>query len=207
MKANIKTSLYRKTAAAILLLLQNVIAKLTGNLFFPNPPHLPAALQLKADKLIEAIGEATNGSKASKIHRNTVAKEAADMLRAVADYERMVANGDADMLATGGFELSRRPEPIDHLGIPGRVKAVATDKKGEIEFRFGKVRGAYYYNVYVAHTDPAEPGVTWKLHATTTRARNTYDGFESFKAVWFCASAVGVNGEGLQSDPAMGRAA
>jgi len=30
---------------------------------------------------------------------------------------------------------------------------------------------------------------------------------ESYKAYWFCVSAIGTAGEGLQCDPAMGRAA
>jgi hypothetical protein len=30
---------------------------------------------------------------------------------------------------------------------------------------------------------------------------------ESYKAYWFCVSAIGAAGEGLQCDPAMGHAA
>lgn len=207
MKANIKTGLYKKTAVMILILFRNVIAKLTGNLFFPTPPHTLAAMTAKADELEVAIEGSTEGSKASRVHRNKVAKEAADMLRAVAEYERMVANGDESKLATGGFELAKRPEPVEHIGIPSREVATPTDKSGEIEFRFRKVRGAHYYNVYRADVDPASGNVEWKLVLTTTRARNVFTGLESYKPYWFCASAVGVDGEGLKSDAAMGRAA
>ncbi len=207
MKANIRLSLFRKTAILILALLKNVIAKMTGNAFFPAPPHTMVQAQAKADELEVAIAEATDGSKASKQLRNQLADEAAQMLREFADYQRMVGKNDPVILSTGGFELAKQPEPIEEIGIPQRVKAVATDKAGQIEFRHGKVHGAHYYNVYKADTDPASGTVVWTLVLTTTRTRTTFTGLESYKPVWYCASAVGVNGEGLKSDAAMGRAA
>jgi hypothetical protein len=70
MKANIRLSLFRKTAILVLALLKNVIAKMTGNTFFPAPPHTMVQAQAKADELEVAIAEATEGSKASKINRN-----------------------------------------------------------------------------------------------------------------------------------------
>ena len=129
------------------------------------------------------------------------------MLRELADYQRMVGKNDPVILSTGGFELAKNPEPIEAIGIPKGEKASATDKAGEIEFRHSKVRGAHYYNVFRAEVDPATGSVEWTLVTTTTRVRTTFTGLPSYKPFWFCASAVGVNGEGLKSDAAMGRAA
>lgn len=206
-KANIRLSLSNKNAVYIFMLLRNVIAKITGNLFFPNPPYSSAELTRKEAELSSAIDAATEGSKADRIKRNRIAAEAADMLRAIADYQRMVSNGDEEKLATGGFELARIPEPIERIGIPKGEKALSTDKAGQIEFRFNKVRGAHYYNVFRAEQDPAGGDAKWTLVLTTTRARNVFSDLESFKPYWFCVSAVGVNGEGLKSDIALGRAA
>jgi hypothetical protein len=41
----------------------------------------------------------------------------------------------------------------------------------------------------------------------TTRASHMVTNLESYKAYWFCVSAIGTAGEGLQCDPAMARAA
>ena len=50
-------------------------------------------------------------------------------------------------------------------------------------------------------------GTPFRMGLCTTRITHLVDSLESFKAYWFCVSAIGTAGEGMQSDPAMGRAA
>lgn len=206
MKANIKLSLYRKTAVAILALLRNVIAKMTGNAFFPAPPVPLADAKTKADALEAAIEEATNGSKNSKIVRNQLAREAGDLLRSYAEYQRMLAGGDEVKLSSGGFELSRRPEPIGLPGTPQRLVAQGNGLASELELRWRSVHGAHGYQVWMTDKDPAI-GANWEPVGYTTRVRYKVEGLESYKAYWFCVSAIGTAGESAQSDPALGRAA
>ena len=54
--------------------------------------------------------------------------------------------------------------------------------------------------------DPAATA-SWTAIGFTTRVKHAVTDLESYKAYWFCVSAIGVAGEGAQSDPAMGRAA
>lgn len=52
----------------------------------------------------------------------------------------------------------------------------------------------------------SRPGVEEAI-GYTIKASHLVTDLESYKAYWFCVSAIGAAGEGLQCDPAMGRAA
>lgn len=206
MKANIKLSLYSLTAVRLLALLRNVVAKLTGNALFPTPPVTMADLDTKGDELEAAIAQATDGSKASKGARNAIMKEAGVMLMSVADYVRMVAKGNEAMLLTTGFEMVKRREPVGVPGITRSLLARMTNSKGVLELRWRHVHGAYGYQVWMTTSDP-NVEANWQPIGYTTRASHLVSDLESLKAYWFSVSAIGAAGEGLQCDPAMGRAA
>ncbi len=206
MKANIKLSLSLLNAVRLLALLRNVVAKLTGNAFFPTPPVTLAEMTSKGDALEAAIEEATDGSKASKVQRDVLIGDAQEMLRTVADYVRMEAKGDAAKLATSGFELRRQPGPIGVPGMVQRLRALTTKSKGTLDIRWRHERGAYGYKVWWTESDPTVEA-NWQFLGYTTRASYQAKGLESYKAYWFTVSALGSAGEGLQADPAMGRAA
>lgn len=206
MKANIKLSLSSLTAVRLLALLRNVVAKLTGNASYPTPPVALAAMTTAGDDLEQAIEEATNGSKASKEARNAIVVEVQDMLRTVADYVRMTAGGDAAMLATSGYELAKQPQPIGVPGIAREMQVRITNSKGTLELRWRAVHGAHGYQVWMTASDP-NVEANWEAIGYSTRSSHLVSALESYKAYWFCVSAIGSAGEGLQCDPAMGRAA
>ncbi len=206
MKAKIKLSLYALTAVRLLALLRNVVAKLTGNALFPTPPVTMAELTAKGDELEAAIALATEGSKASKAARNARMAEAKVMLTSVADYVRMVAQGDEAKLLTTGFEMAKRPEPV---GVPGTTRNLTvrgSNSARTLELRWRRVHGAHGYRVWKTESDP-NVEANWQPIGYTTRASHVVADLESLKAYWFCVSAIGVAGEGRQCDPAMGRAA
>ncbi|HQW87948.1 MAG TPA: hypothetical protein PLH93_12200, partial [Flavobacteriales bacterium] len=95
MKANIKLDLFRLTPVRAQVLLSNVAEKLDGNANFPTPPVSAVDLAAKADALEAAILEAINGSQAARAARDAQVMEVRGILRSVADYVRMVAQGDA----------------------------------------------------------------------------------------------------------------
>lgn len=206
MKANIKLSLSKLSAIYLLALLRNVVAKLTGNVSFPTPPVSLANMTTKGDELEAAIEEATEGSKASKEARNLLERDVRDMLYSTAMYVRSLANGDAALLATTGFELAKQPEPIGVPGITKELVAEPTNSKGIVELRWRRVRGAYSYRVWITDSDP-NVHANWTELGITTRAGHFVPNLESYKPFWFKVSAIGSAGEGLDSDPAMGRAA
>ncbi len=206
MKANIKLSLSSLTPVAILALLRNVIAKLTGNTWFATPAVPLADMTTLADALEVAIEAATNGSRQSKLQRDDLVAAAKTMLTTQADYVRTEAGGDRTKLESSGFELRRTPQPIGVPGAPQKLEARMSDRKGIIKLRWRSEHGAHGYQVWMTDKDPTLEA-NWTAVGYTTRVSHLVDSLESYKAYWFCVSAIGTAGEGMQSDPAMGRAA
>lgn len=205
-KANIGLYLDTLKPEALLALMRNVVAKMTGNANFTTPAVALAALTAKADALEAAIEEATFGSRQSKLVRNQLVLDAQAMLNMQGNYVRSVCDGDAVKLDSSGFKLAKERVPVGIPGAPQRVEARFTNLKGELELRWKSVHGAHGYQVWMTDKDPAL-GNTWQAVGFTTRVKHAVTDLESYKAYWFCVSAVGVAGEGAQSDPALGRAA
>lgn len=205
MKSNIKTGLDKLTSVDLHALLSNVEEKMNGNTHFTAPAVTMVELAALLTKLDAAIKNATFGSRQSKLVRNAVVREVQSALRKQADYVRSVADGDAVILASSGFELVKPRVPVGPVGTSSKLVVRATNLRGELELRWDRVHGAYGYQVWMTDKDP-EQGAAWTPLGYTTRASRLVTELESYKAYFFCVSAFGAAGEGAQCDPALGRA-
>ncbi len=205
-KANIRLALFALRAPALLILLRNVIAKLTGNIFFPAPPHTLAAMGTLADDLESATKNALQGGLADRELRNALVEQTKEVLTQTANYVRAAANGDRQKLSTCGFDLARTPDPIGVPGVPHIKSGTPTGRSGEVDIRWTVERGAHVYNVLMCTTDPAILA-NWEPVTTTTRTRYYAEGLEPYKAYWFAVSAIGAAGESALSEPVLVRAA
>ena len=207
MRTNIKLGLYLLLPTALLALLNHVISKLTGNLLFPAPPLTLVQMQALSDAFAKSIDDSMGGSVESRTIRDANVQEVRSALRVTADYVRAVSDGDAAKLASSGFELAKKPEPINSVGIPGNVTATATDVANELLVRWGKAVGAKMGRLERALSDPTLGATTWVTVGQTSRQRMVVKGLPSYEACWFRVIGIGKVSEGLPSDIAMGRAA
>jgi len=208
MRPNIKLSLYSLAVVKLLALFNNVIEKLTLNVaVFPTPPITLAAMGILSEKFATAVYAAMDGGVADRKNRDNLVLEVRDVLRTQADYVRSVCGANAAMLALSGFELSKMPEPINEVGIPGRLVASATDKSGDLLIRWGKTIGARMFRVEKASGDPAGGPVTWNEIALTGRQSAVVSGLVPYTEYYFRVIGVGITHEGMPSDIVMGRAA
>lgn len=205
-KSNIALFLSKLRPEGLLALMRNVIAKMTGNTNFATPAVAMAVLGAKADALEVAIAEATFGSRQSKLLRDDLVRECEVLMTTQADYVRSICNGDASKLDSSGFKLAKERTVVGIPGTSQRMEARITNLKGELELRWKSVYGAHGYQVWMSKDDPAVEK-NWTAIGYTTRVKHLVTDLESYKAYWFCVSAIGVAGEGAQSDPALGRAA
>lgn len=207
MKANIKLELKTLTPIRLAALMRNVADKMEGNPYFPAPPLSAADLKAQEVVFTAAILEAIDGSLASKGHRNALEVQARNSLRLLADYVRMVAQGNEVIMLSSGFELARRSGPPQPMGRPMMQAARMTGRHGEVELRWSGVPNRRTYHIYMTEQDPTEPNCVWSLTGITGKITHSVQGLESYKGYWFCVSAVGALGEGQKSDPVLGRAA
>lgn len=207
MRSNIKLGLTRLLPISTLALLDQVIAKLTGNALFPTPPLTLAAMNTLSMEFKGAITDATEGSLASRKIRDAKMLEVQDALRATADYVRTVCNGEANKLSQSGFMLSKEREPINVVDIPKNVVAAATDTPKEAVVRWGRTEGARMFRVERAESDPAAGATTWMPVGQTSRQRLVIGGLVPYQACWFRVVGIGKGSEGYPSDVVLARAA
>lgn len=180
---------------------------MTGNIHFPNPPVSMASMSTLGDELMAAVEAAIGGSVQQRKHRDAKVAEAKEVLRMQADYQRAVCAGDAEKLASGGFELAKKPEPITVVGVAGNLRARATDQSGQLRLRWNHAFGGKLYDVEQADGDPTLGTTTWTSVGMTSKVYFDVNGLEPYAAHWFRIVAIGKDSQGLPSDIVMGRAA
>ncbi len=207
MKPNINLSLTRLSVLALLALLRNVIAKMTGNAFFTTPAVTMVAMDGQADALEAAIEAATDGSKEA---RTSCGMWKWLKRRPCCAYRRTMcgrsAPGTKPCLISSGFQMATVPTPV---GLPNAplIKSVRmTGETGQVEVRWNSQRGVDSCNVFITMQNPAE-GAVWVHAGTTTKSRITLNDLESYKPVWIGVRAVGAAGTSAMSDPVIGIAA
>ncbi|MBP9080570.1 MAG: fibronectin type III domain-containing protein [Flavobacteriales bacterium] len=207
MKASdLKLELSRLRAAQVYQLMRVVVTHMTGNPLFATPVVPLANMTTLADNLGLAIQAAVNGSRQDRLDRDALLEQAKALLNTQADYVRSQCAGHPAKLASSGYQLRRSPEPIGIPGQPDNLQARITGITGQLELRWESVRGAHGYQVWMTDKDP-ELHASWQSTGYTSRVTHLVTDLESYKAYWFCVSAIGAAGESAQSDPAMNRAA
>jgi hypothetical protein len=205
-KANIKLALFKKVPALLLELLNRVIKMLTGNAQLPSPPVKLAEMETLAEAYATAIEDARDGSKLSKEVRNALTRQVRSVLTQTGNYVRTAANGDATILASSGFEMAKKPEPVGLPAMPKNLKVLPGTLSGTTEVRWHRTSGAFSYQVERCAGDPAVEA-NWSVLTISTQARFVDKGLESFKLYNYRVSAIGTAGQGQPCMYATGRAA
>jgi hypothetical protein len=207
MRPNIKIGLANMLPPALLAFFNHIIAKLTGNALFPNLPVSIADMTTLRTALQTAITAAIDGNSTDRQHRNAVVLQVQDVLRVTADYVRAECDGDAELLTTSGFPLAKQPEQFTEVGIPGNVRASATDVSGEVKLRWSRTLAARMFRIEQANSDPTVGATTWTTVGQVSRQRFIITGLTPYQSYWFRIVALGIDKEGLPSDVVLGRPA
>lgn len=207
MSTNIKLGISKLRPALLLAYFTNVIAKLTGNLNFPDLPIDLATLNAMAANFTANITRATQGSPSARAARNAEVLKVGATLTILADYVRMTSAGNAEMLASSGFPLSKQREPVGPIGTPMMKAAKITGIQGQTELIWTTIFGSHSFQVWQTESDPAAENVEWVRVTSTTRSRCVVNGLQSYKPYWFCVEALGSEGIGAKSAPIIGHAA
>ncbi|MEO7080548.1 MAG: fibronectin type III domain-containing protein [Flavobacteriales bacterium] len=204
-RAEIKLAVSAMSFTQVNFLLSYVLSRLTDNPNFPTPVVPLSEMAALHDELTVAISEATNGGGLSRAIRNGLTRKGKEMLSAQANYVRAICNGDPSMLESSGFDLVKERERLGIPVTPEQLTARHTAKSQQVQLKWPRSAGARGYRVFKTDTDPLTEA-NWEYLDFTTRARFTINGLESFKAYWFCVSALGTAGESDRSKAIQGRA-
>ena len=206
--ATLKEGLSGLNAEGMVAKADFVHAKLTANAaMFPTPS--PKLVDLAAGRtlLATAISDAEDGGRSAHQAKRDALRSLKDLLKQEADYVGNVANGDAQTILDGGYEVRSSRTPSILPSAPEGMEARSTGYAGTVGLEWKVVADARFYQVYVTDKDPSMGNVEWSFVGSSTRRNYTFTGLVSLKAYWFVAVAVNSAGASPYSDVIMGRAA
>ena len=202
----IKAGLSRLKSAQVVAKSEYVEGAMTGNANFPSPTPTLAQVTAARTALVAALADAESGAHADIAKKNEAVRTLRDLLTKLARYVNSVAGGDVDKAVTSGFELAKRPDPIDRLEAPQELSARMSSYAGRIDLHWDKVRGARMYQVYICAGDPAV-AANWSVVGVSGKTRHTVTDLASNTFFNFRITALGRVGEGPASEVVTAKAA
>jgi hypothetical protein len=153
----VKTDLRGLNASEVRDRAKDVLASMQDNPHFPDPKPSLAELATACADLDESIINTTEGGdKLAFFLKQQRLQVVSNMLRSLATYVSLIAQGDRMVVESAGFALRNRSTRITELDTPQRVQAKSGRQNGTIEVRWKPVRGARFYKV-VATKNNARP--------------------------------------------------
>lgn len=97
-------------------------------------------------------------------------------MKELAFYVSTVADGNAEMLSSSGFELVAPPRSRSYPGIPGNLRLLDGRVSGEARLMFNVVRHAWEYEYNDATALDDDGNIIWGELLRTTNSRMNYIG-------------------------------
>jgi hypothetical protein len=206
--ATLKEGLSGLNAEGMVAKADFVHAKLTANAAtFATPSPTLSALKAGRDTLSAAISLAEDGGRSAHQAKRDALRSLKDLLKQEATYVANVANGDAQTILDGGYELRSSRTPSNLPSAPEGLEVQPSGYTGTVGLEWKGVAKARYYRVYMTTKDPSTGTVEWTFVGSSTKRQLTITELETLKAYWFVVVAANAAGVSPYSDVIMGRAA
>jgi hypothetical protein len=206
MQTILKVSLYfiQLITAAKVVFYRNVIAALTGNVAFPNPPVTLSNFATEVDT-VEGKSNEVAAAKTALVLAEWQLQQAVDAMdasgRALAGYVGSASMNNPATLESSGFSLTAPPTPVGILPPPTNLRAMP-GLTGTALLRWNRERGGTSWLVECAE-NPSGP---WTQIYSGTRATCVATDLTPGAVYWFRVKVLGAAGWSDWSDPVMKRA-
>ena len=120
---------------------------MNGNPEFPDPSPSMVEFEEGIEELQLAISEALSGSRQGYTKRNIAEQQISEMITRLAGYVNSVCIGDRIKIESAGFFLTKTPERISTMAMPGNVRVRRGAIAQQLVLRWERVPGALMYLV------------------------------------------------------------
>ena len=176
----------------------SIISSMTGNANFTTPVPALATLGAAATAYSAALIKAATGNRVDIADKNERRAALIALLRSLATYVNLTANGDRSMLISSGLELSKEQEPVT-ISKPENLQVVNGISPGELIVSINAVKGAYAY-LHQYTTDENMAPNSWINNPSTT-SKIILSNLQSGTKYICRVGALGTNDQLLYSDP------
>ncbi len=205
--AQVKLGLDGLTPTALVEKGRNLVEKCTGN----ANVTLPAAFLTDMTAAVDALEAANlkvlaNGGREDHLTRNERKRDVEEFVRKLGGYVDGQCTGDAEKIASTGFQSRKGPSPIGVLDAPKNLRFIRGKLPGTAELRWDRVRGRLMYNLYICEGDPKDEK-NWSLLLQTSKNFHIATELVPDAVYYFRTQAIGAAGAGQMSDEVNAKAA
>ncbi|MGN6604916.1 MAG: hypothetical protein ACTHK8_20840 [Ginsengibacter sp.] len=192
MKQSLSTNFVPYNDSDFLVFAGNVVFCMQNNPHFPDPvPPLETISEL-VNEFTNALTDAATKNKVDVAVKNTLRKQLEHQLGRLALYVMYVADDDAAILLSSGYNLTKKPEG-NKLAEPDVPTLTSVANSGEIMSMIRAVKGAKYY-LHEISTDPFGPNAIWQTHSCSRR-KYTFSNLTSGQKYWVRVAVLGTGKE------------
>lgn len=209
MKPKLIVTFSRYSEAEFQTKVRIIILNLTNNINYPEPWAMQAGslvqMNVVLDKYQELHSDSIGGDSRIIRSRNEVRVALTDMLQKLAPYLELMAQGDAKMLESTGYDLrrgfARGAASTAPLSAPGDFRVTHGRISGTLTVHVSRLAGAASYEVDISQGDGSRSS-DWKHAATSASGmRILIQSLIVGQSYWVRARGVGNYGAGLWTEP------
>ncbi len=183
----------------LLAKVNNIMNGMTDNPNFPTPTPTISELQTAVDAFAQALSAAQKGSTYNKAFKNQKKSEMIDLFHGLGNYVLFMANGDALVAQSSKFSIAKPPSPAPGVTAAANQQLDDGENSGELLFTFDRIPGARSY-VYQYASDPLTDNTIWQSQTGTVK-KVSFSNLDVNKRYWCRVIAIGINGQGVYSEP------
>jgi hypothetical protein len=184
-----------------------IVAALRGNPDFPEPwpPQVPTFAQLETayNGYRDAMHAAANRDRIKIAERDSAREVLTGILRNIAGYLEVLAQGDTKKLVGTGYDLRKditRGTGVGPLPAPTEFRVKRSEISGKLLVHAAGVAGAASYEVDLAEGDPTAE-TSWRDAGTFAACSHIeIPGLTPGKIYWVRLRAIGSSGPGPWTD-------
>jgi hypothetical protein len=177
----------------------NIMSGMTGNASFATPTPTLATFQTAIDAFENSLSVAQSGSNYDKAFKNEKRSAMIDVIHSLGNYVLFTANGDALVAQSSNFSIAKPPSPAPDVSQAANQQLEDGENSGTLVYSFDRVPGAKSY-VYQYAPEPLTNESKWQSQTGTVK-KVSFTNLDAGKRYWCRVVAIGINGQGVYSDP------
>ena len=166
---------------------QAIVVAMTGNANFTTPVPALTVVSDAISSSQEALTQSATGDHTAVEIKDQQRQNLEEVLAELGLYVEMQSGGDAAVMMSSGFDISKTPSPVGPLPKPEGFK-VTPKGKGEAKVELERIDGAKTYQFEYKQTTAAE----WTLFMST-KTRILLTELESGKEYQFRVVPIGAS--------------
>lgn len=185
-----------------------IVAAITTNPNYAEPwiPQVPTLAQLTAahNDYVTAYHDALSKDIIKVSLRDSHRLVLSDMLKTLAPYFELVAQGSIPKLETTGYDLRRDTTPnsgVNPLPAPADFQVAHGAHPGTLDIKVTRLEGAASYEVQLTQLDPLVDANWTHVLSSKTATQMQLLNLIRAHAYWVRVRAIGTNGVGVWTDP------